>query len=1578
LTLQNIEIIGSNENNLKNIDLIIPKNKLTVITGVSGSGKSSIVYDTLYRESQRLYFSTFPAWKRAASRFSSPKVKSIRGINATIAIDQKAFISNIRSTVGTFSGIYDLLRLLFSRFGNYPETFNEYQELFISSKTITRSLFSFNSTIGACQSCRGHGVEDFIDPELIVKDWSLSLRDRALRITAPNGYIIYSQVTLDVLDLVCREHGFSVDTPLCDLSKDQLNVLFYGSDKILVPFGKHTLESRMKWTGIKAKPREEGHYRGFINVMLEILKRDRNKNILRFATSRDCSKCKGTRLVSQALEVTFFGKNIAELSNFDLQELFAFFKSVKDPKNAKELINEIVETLSALINTGLSHLKISRSTNTLSSGEVQRIRIASLMRSSLTGVTFILDEPTVGLHRSEAEVVINLLKRLRDNGNTVIVVEHDIDTILAADHIVETGPVGGIEGGHILFSGDLDDFVACNDLSNSPTWLAIKDNKNINSKELRNKDDLTIKGSDLSIKLGALNVIAGPGGSGKRTLLSTIKKTLEVYKTNNVKIDRSPIGKTPRSNPATYTGISENIRDLFSKLTESKDLELTKSSFSFNTKGGRCEVCEGAGVIEVGMKHFGAISLTCERCKGRRFNNEVLKASYNGLSISDIYDLSINQAAEFFRDQPKILRTLNTMIDLGIGYLKLGQPSSTLSGGEAQRIKLSSYLCKNIKETVFLFEEPTTGLHPLDVKKLLKTLQALSSSGNTAVAIEHDPDFIISCDHIIELFGKPENNFKNTVFQGPAKLLLTSNTLTGKVIKNYVSRNLWTPSEGAFRTEKTLKLNGINTNNLKNIDLSVTKGKFTVVTGVSGSGKSSLIFDTLFSKSMGSFLDGFSPYFRSLFKTSAYSVIKSSNLMAPIAVSEKFVSVNSRSTAATASGIWEILRMLFSRTGKINGQDCGFSAGDFSFNSASGACLACEGKGTIPQADIEKIITDPDKSFIEGALLGTTPGKYFGDINGQFIHTLKTVGHEFDIDFSKPVKELDNNALDLALNGSGIKEFKVTWNYSRGNRTGTHEFVGAWPGFINLYTEEYTKAIGNKNESKLYSLMKEVPCSHCNGFRLRNELLEVVIGSKNVSQIINMTIFELIDFIDKSSFDLKKEKAVTDLLFAQLTPLLKTLDDLGLSHLNLNRSVSDLSLGERERLKLVKLSSSSLTDILYIIDEPSRGIHPTDSKKVVSLIRSLTEKGNTVVAVEHEPSIIKMADQIIEMGPGAGENGGEIIFNGTFKDLLRLNLPTSRAFTTDKYLKQPFTGKMLTIDHPGILNIKELSCHIALSGLNVITGVSGSGKTTLLKKIIVNELKDKTVLFHENLINSGGSNSTVATFTKLKDAVKRLISKSSDLKNIWTDSTCKTCKGTGSVKIPMDHLCDPVIQCSDCEGTGFKNKVLNIKYKESNIADILSMTVEQAAEFLSENIKITSALRLLQDCGLQYLRLNQNFRSLSSGEKQRLALATDLNVFTNIKDVSEKFFIFDEPSTGLHFDDIKGFLALFKNLTDNGATVVCAEHRMQIVSQADHIIDLGPGSGENGGNVVFEGPVNDLISAKTKTGEALSDYLKME
>lgn len=1554
-----IEITNGCENNLKNINVSIEKGKFTVVTGVSGSGKSSIVYDTIFRESQRLYFSSFPSWSRKYLGVTHrPLADRITGLDAAIAIDQKSSISNPKSTVGTFSGIYDYLRLLFARFGGDG----------IRKGDFSRSLFSFNSDVGACPKCKGLGVEDFIDPDLIVTDWSKSVRDRALKITAPNGYIIYSQVTLAVLDTVFKEHGFSVDTPLKDLSKEQLRVMFFGSDRIKVPFGKHTLESRMKWTGITVKPQEEGYYPGFINVMNDILKRDRNANILRFVRSVPCSACHGKRLGDTALNVLYHSENIAEIAEMTLLDLISFFKDIKSDNSGEEsLKNQIIKMVEPLIRSGLSYLSLSRSADSLSASEIQRIRISAVSESALKGATFIFDEPTVGLHRSESGAIVDLMKKIRDNGNTVIAVEHDIDTIFKADNIIETGPGGGVNGGSIIFSGSLTDFLKDGEKLDSPTWKALLEKKIIPIQNMEIKTETVLSHCNLNnlksispiFKNNSINTICGVSGSGKRSLLSELVSEFEKKSISYIKIDRSPIGRTPRSNPATYTKISDKIRDIFASLDDSKKAGLTKSHFSFNSEGGRCEKCEGAGVIEIGMKFMGSVQITCDRCNGLRFNDEVLKIKFRNRSISDVLELSVDEALEFFKEYGAIAKTLNILADLGTGYLKLGQSSSSLSGGEAQRIKLATHLSRTQGASRILFEDPTTGLHPEDVKKLIQVLRSGIKKGNTVFAIENDPDFIMESDHLIELGPESGVDGGNIVFSGNvSELIDNGKTKTADVVRTHLNKDLnrivcnQDDNNYLKKLHKDLVIEGIENNNLKNVTLKIKQNQLNVVTGVSGSGKTTLCFDTLFSECINSFLEGVSPYVKTqMLKNRTGEISKSEGLMAPVGVSGRFTSTGVRSTAGTVSGIYEIIRMLFSRTGvSPDGTPCRFSAGDFSFNSETGACRKCNGTGFILQPDLGQIISNPERSFIDGAMDKNRQGKFYGERSGQFVHTLIAVGRELGIDFSKPVSELSAHEMEIALYGIDDREFAVSWHFERGKVTGTHNFNGKWIGFVNLITDEFYRSLGNKNEKTIRSIMESTTCPECNGKRLRTELLEVRSCGMTIDQMTEMTAYELIDFIAYSPEMTDESNAVFNSLKPEMEDILKRLIKLGLSHISISRATSSMSLGERERLKLAKSCNDGLTNMIYIIDEPSRGISVHESAKLISVLNEMIQNGNTVVVIEHEPSIIKAADHIIELGPGSGEKGGEIIFEGTVEKLLEKETPTAMSlkFVPQKIFRKASEFIEFKVDGPR--NLKKFDLKIPIGVTTVIAGVSGSGKTTLLKEVIARKLKHEEIFYSENRpFLSTTKLSTVATITGLSDLIKKKFGKGF---KISKDDICKTCAGAGSVTVSLDYLSDSVSICSDCEGSGCRGDILNKKYEGKNIYELLSLEVDIALKIFADDHKIMNILSILNDCGLHYLHLNQQTNSLSTGEIQRLNLAVSLGKFLKENDYDKKFFLFDEPSTGLHFSDIKNLLKLFDSLNKSGHTVIIAEHREQIIQSADHIIELGPGSGEEGGNLI--------------------------
>ena len=695
-----ITLKGARENNLKNIDIEFPLNKFIVVTGVSGSGKSSLVFGTLHQEAQKRYLENLNSYARQyMSRLHTADFDAVEFLHPTIALYAKAKVSHAWSTVGTLTGLYDLLRLLFARFGKAEKP---------SNVKINRSLFSFVSPEGACPVCRGLGFEEKVDADMLIGDPSKSIREGAFLITNDKGYLMYSQVTPDVLNQVCNAHGFSIDIPWKDMTDEQKKTILFGTEIIKIPYGKHTLESRLTWTGITARPREEGFYKGIIPVMEQILKRDRNPNILKYTSSKRCSSCGGKRLNPDALNVLFECKTIHDFNEMNILNIHYVFSSLQRNDAALKIIVENIVHQSAQLNElGLGYLTLSRPSATLTGGETQRIRLCSQIAGGMWGVLYLLDEPTVGLHPYDNKKMLDLLFRLRDNGNTVIAVEHDIETMKHADYLIDIGPDAGRNGGEITYIKEKNNVIF--DSGNSRTKQYLDKNylsffqskKRVvdNYLRLSGAKKNNLKNINIAIQCACINVVTGVSGAGKSSLVHGIfvpnLKKIKEGKTNNlsdvdsisgcefihkiIEVDQKPIGKNSRSNPATYTGIFDVIRDIFAALPESKKRKWSKSRFSFNVKGGRCEACEGAGALEVGMQFLGASEVVCENCNGKRYNEETLEIIYKEKNIADILALEISDAVNFFSDQPRLFHLLSWLDKLGHGYLKLGPSSSTLS-----------------------------------------------------------------------------------------------------------------------------------------------------------------------------------------------------------------------------------------------------------------------------------------------------------------------------------------------------------------------------------------------------------------------------------------------------------------------------------------------------------------------------------------------------------------------------------------------------------------------------------------------------------------------------------------------------------------------------------------------------------------------------------------------------------------------------------------------------------------------------------------------------------------------------------
>lgn len=955
-----IIIKGAKEHNLQNIDLAIPRDEFIVITGLSGSGKSSLAFDTIYAEGQRRYVESLSAYARQfLGQMKKPEMEYIEGLSPAISIDQKTTKENPRSTVGTITEIYDYLRLLFARIGtphcpkcgkeishqtlgqigdniieegegkkihilapvvrdkkgqhkdvlddlrnkgfvrarvdgevrdleediDLPKTYRhsievvvdrlkirkdvdfkrrlvdsletasefaeglinvlfsddggdyekKYSEHFacvdcgINFEELTPRMFSFNAPQGACPECNGIGVKMEIDPDLIIPNKNLTLNEGAVTPWAKSNKKenYYHQM----LEAVSKHFNFSMDTPFNELTKEQQDIILYGcDDKIPFSFKRRNKSYQVNRQFEGVIPRMERLY-------IETKSNYSRKYISKFMSDRKCHVCHGKRLRPEVLAVTVGGKSIADVVEMSIKDSYNFFLDLeltdREQFIAKEVLKEIRQRLKFLVDVGLDYLSMARSSGTLSGGEAQRIRLATQIGSGLVGVLYILDEPSIGLHQRDNVKLIETLKRLKNLGNTLIVVEHDEETILSADYVVDIGPGAGEHGGKVVACGTPEEIMESHE---SVTGQYISRRETIPIPQTRrsgNGELLIIRGArqnnlkdiDVEIPLGKFTCVTGVSGSGKSSLINEILYKGLNGKLNNkftfagdydkiegvsnidkiIAIDQKPIGRTPRSNPATYTGVFTDIRDLFAETPEAKARGYKPGRFSFNVKGGRCEACSGDGIVQIEMHFLADVFVPCEVCGGKRYNEETLDIRYKGKNIYEVLEMTVEEALDFFEHIPKIHKKLKTLLDVGLGYMKIGQPATTLSGGEAQRIKLAKELSRsNTGNTLYILDEPTTGLHFADIKRLLSVLARLTDAGNSVVVIEHNLDVIKTADYIIDLGPEGGDGGGKVIATGTPEEIAKSGTYTGEFLQKILSENI-TPYAKQLVKEKMSK-----------------------------------------------------------------------------------------------------------------------------------------------------------------------------------------------------------------------------------------------------------------------------------------------------------------------------------------------------------------------------------------------------------------------------------------------------------------------------------------------------------------------------------------------------------------------------------------------------------------------------------------------------------------------------------------------------------------------------------------------------------------------------------------------------
>ncbi len=1221
------------------------------------------------------------------------------------------------------------------------------------------------------------------------------------------------------------------------------------------------------------------------------------------------------------------------------------------------------------------------------------------------------------------------------------------------------------------------------------------------------KSTLVVDTLHKALAMALQGATTSPGAHDRIVGIEAIDKVIE--------IDQAPIGRTPRSNPATYTGVFDPVRTLLSALTLSKERGYKPGQFSFNVPGGRCEECQGAGVQIIEMQFLADVEVPCESCHGRRFHPETLEVRYRGRNVAEILDMTIGEAKGFFQNQRKIHRILETMDSVGLGYVSLGQPSTTLSGGEAQRVKLATELHKpSTGRTLYILDEPTTGLHMADVRRLLEALGRLVDAGNTVVVIEHNADVIKVADHVVDLGPEGGRGGGEIVGAGTPEELARLDTPTGAMLREALAHAPLVVAEPVRRParpkHRSIRMRGVTTHNLKSVDVEIPHGKMSVVTGVSGSGKTSLAFHTLFSEGQRRYVESLSTYARRFLGRLDRAPVEHVDGLAPaIAIDQRNRSHNPRSTVATVTEIYDSLRLLYARIGRPHCPTCrrrllpmspsagarhlqaevddagmllaslppGTVAGDllkegyvrvldasgirdladeseafvdawlvvdrfhparteidrmseaiaaayryggdravfragengtssdlvlthgaicpvhgavlpeeltprhFSFNSHWGACLVCDGIGRTMTIDPDLLIPEPHEP-LERAIDPRVAAVVLRSPRSRAI--LEAVLEMHGATIETPPAEWSRSCRRAILRGLA-EPVTVAYERSWGsNRTKIKE-ERPWIGLVPL-VENWRGATS--------WLLREAACPECDGGRLRPEFLAVTLGGaeksrkasdgRNIAEVCAMTVDESLAFWRSIEFN-KHDRTIALQVLQELEAKLGFLSDVGLGYLTLDRAAETLSGGEAQRIRLATQLGSRLTGVIYVLDEPTIGLHPRDTARLLGTLEGLKNLGNTLVLVEHDEEVIRCADHVIDIGPGAGENGGRIVATGTPAQVAAGDSLTGLYLRGEKRVPAPVSRRTpddwINIPKSRLHNLKNVSINLPRKALTVVSGVSGSGKSTAILEVArpyLEARRDLRVVTVDQLPIGRTPRSIPASYTGILDPIRALFSETALARERGYEAgrfsfnhhtgRCAQCEGRGATLIEMHFLSDVWIPCEACAGRRYNRETLEVRWKGLTIADVLDLRVEEAVEVFRNQKGIAKRLQALQDVGLGYIRLGQAATTLSGGEAQRLKLAVEL-----VSRQEETCYLLDEPTTGLHLADIEKLMEVLHRLVDAGHMVVVIEHHLDVVWNADHVIEMGPEGGHAGGKIVATcDPVTLAARGDTWTGRALA------
>ena len=1663
----------------------------------------------------------------------------------------------------------------------------------ISFAEPTPQMFSFNSPKGMCPSCEGMGQTFTISPELLIPDQSFSFFKGAVVLAGSMAGM--GKWRRHIFEGIAEAIGIDLKAPWQSLPDTHKNALLYGTGDTHITY---TWKRRggTVW-------KHGGVWEGIIPQLMSNFKKvaagPRKMQLQKYMSVLPCSACAGQRLNPQARAVKVGGQTICELESLPIALVNGWIQpgngsleTLLGPVErliAAELFKEIRTRVGFLMDVGLHYLSLNRSAPTLSGGETQRIRLASQIGCGLVGVLYILDEPSIGLHPRDNERLLGSLRKLRDQGNSVIVVEHDEDTMLAADQIVDFGPGPGLRGGHVVAQGPLATILQSQESITGQFLSGVRSVPIPKTRRKGNGKALVIVGArqnnlkNLTIQfpLGMFLCVTGASGSGKSSLVNEI--LLEGLKRLHqsipeeeedeavlsgvgihdrldgadhidkvIAIDQSPIGRTPRSNPGTYIKVFDEIRKLFAVAPEAKIRGWKPGRFSFNRPGGRCETCEGNGSNRLEMDFLADVWVTCPVCEGKRFNHETLLVRWRGKNIHEVLDFNIEEALVHFANIPKIRDMLTTMVSVGMDYVKIGQPAPTLSGGEAQRIKLAKELCKkSTGKTLYILDEPTTGLHFEDVRKLLEVLHALVDLGNTVLVIEHNMDVIKTADWVIDMGPDGGSGGGELVVEGtPETVAKNKKSYTGIALKAFfdpdrIKKTLpLQKKKGQFDPPTDpgfLRVEGASQHNLREVNLEIPRGAMTVFCGPSGSGKSSMAFDTIYAEGQRRYIESLSSYARQfLGQMEKPRLTKVSGLSPAICIEQKSAPRSPRSTVGTVTEIHDYLRVLYTRMGTPHCPDCSIPVGTqsreeivrrlgsltegtklyllaplqrkgqekyshlveevrrlgysrmridgttheietlpeidpkrrhkieavvdrvmvrqtqlsrlaesveaalqlgqgtmmvawvdsekaekdwrverfsqllschqcgkgfealnshhFSFNSPLGWCQTCEGLGFRDGIDLSFAVRNPVLTLRQGVLsFWPTLHPQNQEIPPPFNSWATAIAQFLGISLDTPYGQLSEKAKQLLLHGFGEKEIPLEPNSQ------THF---QYRGFVGALAEQLRHDPNRKEE--LASLIGHVPCPKCHGARLRPEPASVRLDLGHnrfptLHELCSQRIAVIHDWF--TAFEPVGEwKKVTNDLLNEVRGRLGFLVQVGLDYVSLARSAPTLSGGESQRIRLASQIGSGLTGVLYVLDEPTIGLHPRDNHRLLDALVKLRNLGNTLVIVEHDRDVIAAADRVVDFGPGAGDFGGQIVGQGTLAELCEIKESlTGQYMSGNRVISIPkqrrFPIKKGRIYPPAFIevrgarqnNLKNITIRFPLGGVIAVTGVSGSGKSSLVEDVLrgallrqlnrikvapamVDEIRglaalDKLIHIDQNPIGNTPQ-SNPATFTGLFDHIRDFFARLPESKiRGWLPKRfsfnkpggrCEACEGNGQRKIEMHFLADIWVTCAECAGKRYAPETLLITYKNKNISDVLHLRVSEALALFASFPRMRRILQTLEEVGLGYITLGQSSPTLSGGEAQRVKLTAELAK----PSTGRTLYLLDEPTTGLHFEDVARLVEVIHRLCDGGNTVVLVEHNLDVIKNADWVIDLGPDAGPSGGEVVIQGPPEAIVDGE--------------